>query len=149
MHALHWHAHRTIHAHTCNTCTYMHIHAITQHTKFEMAISRHPMIRLRRAKEQNGQPSMTDKLCWFVVHLIDSPQYDCISKIDQEGYLLVHQNTENKQPISAHADVSRKICVGGQLDQVRACLNDPGRCYCRGTTNQNTKSFKGVILDVP
>ncbi len=55
---------------------------------------------------------------------------------------LVHHKTKNKCPISAHADAPCTTRVEGQVCQVWACPDDPGRFYGRGKTGQNTDSLK-------
>ena len=50
-----------------------------------MTISLKPASHLTRAKEQIYQPSVSDKLCWFMEHGAHLPRYGCITKTVQGG----------------------------------------------------------------
>ena len=63
----------------------MHIHAHTRHPHLEMTISLKPASHLTRAKEQIYQPSVSDKLCWFMAYGAHLPRYGCITKTVQGG----------------------------------------------------------------
>jgi hypothetical protein len=67
----------------------------------------------------------------------------------QRGPSLVHQNSENNPPISAHMNEPCTMRVEGQLGQVSACLDDPGRFYGRGKMDQDTKLLVEGIFDEP
>ncbi len=50
-----------------------------------------------------------------------------------------HHNTQNMLLISARAGASCTMWLGGQVTQIWACLDDPGRFYDRGNMEPNTK----------
>ena len=54
----------------------------------------------------------------------------------------MHQNSENKFPISAHADASCTMLMGVWLGHVSANLDDPGQYYSRGKTGPNADFSK-------
>jgi hypothetical protein len=87
----------------------MHIHAHTRHPHLEMTISLKPASHLTRAKEQIYQPSVSNKLCWFMAHGAHLPRYSCITKTVQ-GVLFGGTKTP-------------KICVWFQQAWVR-----PAQC---------------------
>ena len=63
---------------------------------------------------------------------------------------MLHQNTENTYPISAHTDATCTISVGGRLGPVWADQgDDQGRFYGRGKTDENKKSIMGVVFGAP
>jgi hypothetical protein len=70
------------------------------------------------------------------------------TKCSSRGSSLVPQKTENERLISAHASKSCTMRVGGPLDQVWSCPDDPGRFYGRGKKELETISFKRVNLGV-
>jgi hypothetical protein len=70
------------------------------------------------------------------------------------GSSLAHPQTKTNDLISAHADASGTMLMGGRLGHVPACLEDPGRFYGRGRTGPNTDFLKigypkTACLDLP
>ncbi len=147
-----------MHALHVYTCTYMHMHA---HACTYMQLPNTPNLKWPYLWNQLAawdEPKNNFKNRQWPTGCADlwysdfSPLICYDMTADQNwsrGSSLVHQSTENMHLISAHAGASCTMRVGGRLAQVSACLNDPGRFYGRGQTDQNTNSFKGVIFDAP
>jgi hypothetical protein len=138
-----------IHALHVYTCTYMHIHAITQQWPTPSTWNGHISATnySLETSQRTDLITASDRLIVLVCGIFH-PFATIWRKIKIDrlrgGHLWCTSLAEHWKKAS---DFSMR--VGGQSAQVSSCLNDPGRFYGCGKTDQKTNSFKVAIFDAP